>query len=95
MGTVHSIAESMYSMIDEEGQHYSLIDEIQDHERDDTAIDAADGTFITATGQTRKKRTTRGWTFLVLWKDGSSDWVPLRDMKETYPLQTANYASWK
>jgi hypothetical protein len=35
---------------------------------------------------------TRGWTFLVLWKDGTSDWVPLRDMKETYPLQTANYA---
>jgi hypothetical protein len=88
----NTIAESMYSMIDEEGQHYSLIDEIQDHERDDTAIDAADGTFTTATGQTRKKRTTRGWTFLVLWKDGTSDWVPLRDMKETYPLQTANYA---
>jgi hypothetical protein len=34
--------------------------------------------------------TIKGWKFLVVWTDGTSDWIPLRDMKETCPLQTAN-----
>ena len=28
----------------------------------------------------------------VLWKDGMSDWVSLQDMKESFPIQTAEYA---
>jgi len=28
----------------------------------------------------------------VQWKDGSSDWVPLKDLKESYPIQVAEYA---
>ena len=88
----NTIAESMYSMIDDEGQAYSIIEEIQDHERTAEALSKEEGTFTTASGQARKKRTTKGWKFLILWKDGSTAWVTLADMKETYPLQTAEYA---
>jgi hypothetical protein len=28
----------------------------------------------------------------VSWKDGSSDWVPLKDLKDAYPVQVAEYA---
>jgi hypothetical protein len=38
------------------------------------------------------KRTTKGWFLLVEWKDGSSQWVPLTDLKESYPVQVAEYA---
>jgi hypothetical protein len=30
---------------------------------------------------------TKGWETLVQWKDGSTTWVALKDMKESYPLQ--------
>ena len=29
---------------------------------------------------------------LAKWKDGSTTWVSLRDMKYSYPVQTAEYA---
>ncbi|KAI2504684.1 Reverse transcriptase (RNA-dependent DNA polymerase) [Fragilaria crotonensis] len=38
------------------------------------------------------KVTTRGWSLLVTWKDGSSDWIPLKDIKDSYPVQIAEYA---
>ena len=38
------------------------------------------------------RKTTCGWKFLVLWKDGSETWVPLRDMKEVHPIEVAEYA---
>ena len=37
-------------------------------------------------------KTTRGWILLVLWKDGVEQWIPLKDMKESYPVETAEYA---
>jgi hypothetical protein len=38
------------------------------------------------------ERTTRGWSLLVQWKHGSTDWVPPKDMKESNPLKDADYA---
>ena len=43
-------------------------------------------------GTQKRKRTTKGWTLLVHWKDGSQDWIPLKDMKDAYPVQVAEYA---
>ena len=38
------------------------------------------------------KRTTRGWELLVEWKDGSMNWVPLKDLKNSNPVDLAEYA---
>jgi hypothetical protein len=35
---------------------------------------------------------TEGWKLCVQWKDGSTNWELLSDMKEAYPVQTAEYA---
>jgi hypothetical protein len=43
-------------------------------------------------GRKRSKETTKGWELLVKRKDGSEVWVPLKDVKETYPGQVAEYA---
>ena len=37
--------------------------------------------------------TTKGWSLLVAWRDGSSDWVKLKDLNDSYPVQIAEYAS--
>ena len=29
---------------------------------------------------------------LVEWRDGSSDWVSLKDLKDSYPVELAVYA---
>ena len=43
-------------------------------------------------GQKIRKKTTKGWEFLVKWKDGSTNWISLKDMKESYTPQVAEYA---
>jgi hypothetical protein len=87
--TANAIAESLYSQVDDEGRRYAILSEIVDHRKDGNAV-SADDAFIP--GTRHRKRTTRGWQLLVEWKDGSSDWVPLADMKESYPVQVAEYA---
>ena len=38
------------------------------------------------------KQTTVGWKLLVAWKDGSESWVPLKDLKESNPVEVAEFA---
>jgi hypothetical protein len=82
------IAESMYAQVDSKGNQYQLLSEITDHSSDNSAIQIADG-FIAIV----PKPTTQGWSLLVLWKDGLSDWLPLKDFKDAYPVQIAEYAA--
>ena len=34
----------------------------------------------------------KGWSLLVEWKDGGSHWIPLKDLKESNPIEVAEYA---
>jgi Reverse transcriptase (RNA-dependent DNA polymerase) len=86
------LAESILAQVDEDGQRQLLLDEIIDHRRLKDAIPKDQGLLATKSGATRRIQTTRGWQFYVLWKDGSSTWVNLSDMKESYLIQTAQYA---
>ena len=36
--------------------------------------------------------TTRGWSLLVQWKDGSTSWEKLKDLKASNPVEVAEYA---
>ena len=39
-----------------------------------------------------RRETTKGWELLIEWKDGSTNWVSLKDIKESYPVQVAEFA---
>jgi hypothetical protein len=38
------------------------------------------------------KHSTIGWQVCCQWKDGSTSWENLADLKESHPLETAEYA---
>ena len=90
--TTNQIAENMLSQIDSEGNHFLLLKEISDHCKDASAINKVDGFLTSKSGNVHAKKTTRGWTLQVEWKDGSSEWVPLVDLKHSNPLELAEYA---
>jgi hypothetical protein len=90
--TANLIAENLYSQVDEEGNSYSVMGEIIDHESDGSAVHKDDGMEVTRDGSLRPRRTTKGWKLLVAWKGGSSSWIPLKDLKESHPVQVAEYA---
>ncbi|KAI2501495.1 Reverse transcriptase (RNA-dependent DNA polymerase) [Fragilaria crotonensis] len=86
------IAENMYAQVDSEGRAFALMSEIVDHESDARAMKIADGTFVDKQGRQRPRITTQGWRLLVEWKDGTTTWVPLKDLKESFPIEVAEYA---
>ena len=79
----NDIAEGIYSQADQEGHSFVMLSEIIDHEVGDSAI--------RDTGE-NQVCTTKGWHLIVAWKDGTSTSVPLREMKNLYPLEMAEYA---
>jgi Reverse transcriptase (RNA-dependent DNA polymerase) len=87
--TANAIAEAMYSQTDEHGHHHALIKEIIDHRKDGSAVHADDGMVA---GTQQRRWTTKGWSLLVEWKDGGSNWIPLKDIKESNPIEVAEYA---
>ena len=48
--------------------------------------------IITKHGTKRLRKTTVGWKLLVCWKNNSTKWIPLKIMKESYPVQVAEFA---
>jgi hypothetical protein len=90
--TTNTIAENLYSQVDEEGNSYSIMSEIVDHKKDTTVLTKDDGLEYPKDGLRRAKSTTKGWKLLVAWKDGTPSWVPLKDSKESHPVQVAKFA---
>jgi hypothetical protein len=89
--SANAISGCMFAQVDQEGNRLLLLDEFIDHRSTDQAVKQAD-TFKSPNGRKRRKETTKGWELLVKWKDGSEVWVPLKDVKETYSVQVAEYA---
>jgi hypothetical protein len=90
--TANLIAENIYSQVDQEGRSYSVLREIVDHRSNGHALKKDDGYEIGSNGQRRPKHTTKGWELQVEWRDGSMSWVPLKDLKESNPIEVAEYA---
>jgi len=75
------IADSIYQDINNDGLEELFFDSIIGHERDETHK-----------GDPIAKYVTKGWNICVSWKDGSTSWHPLSEIKNLYPVQLAEYA---
>jgi len=87
----NKIAESIYARIDDQGFTKFYLDEIIDHQKGGDAVTMDNATF-TLNNRVLPKRTTRGWKLLVRWKDGTTSWESLKELKESNPLEVAEYA---
>ena len=89
--TANNIAASIYSQCDTDGWEQAVLQEITSHKRDDSAIRKEDG-WSASKGVTRRKVTTKGWKLLVEWKGGATSWIPLVELKDSHPIELAEYA---
>jgi hypothetical protein len=87
------IAENMLTQVDADGYTTPLMEGIVDYKKDDAvAVSQEDMYVVTRRGQKRLRKTTQGWKLLVRWKDGSESWIHLKDMKESHPVEVAEFA---
>jgi hypothetical protein len=76
------INENMIAQVDDEGNRHVLFQEIADHRKLQNAVTIEDAFITMPNGVNRRRSTTAGWELLVLWKDGSSNWLPLKRLEE-------------
>jgi hypothetical protein len=69
-----------------------LLSEIIDHRKDNSALTKDQATVRSHNGNVHHKKTTRGWYLQVKWKDDTTDWIPLQALKDSNPIELAEYA---
>jgi Reverse transcriptase (RNA-dependent DNA polymerase) len=87
--TANVIAENLAAMVDPEGRQHSLFSGIIDHRYDDKDREVD---YTDKTGTIQPRMTTQGWELLVQWTDGTTSWHPLVDLKNSNPVEVAEYA---
>ena len=89
--TTNTIAESLYSSLDDEGYNYGILEGIIGHRSSPEAVKKENG-FYSHNGIKKRVITTKGWDIRVKWTDGSTAWFPMKEVKSSNPLELAEYA---
>ena len=87
------LIENIMASVDDQGLTPMILDDIIGHRFNSDCVKKNDGWYTTPQGSRRRKITTRGCDLNIQWNDGTSSWIPLKDMKESNPLEVAEYAS--
>mmetsp|Transcript_11237 Transcript_11237/g.16168 ORF Transcript_11237/g.16168 Transcript_11237/m.16168 type:complete len:1367 (+) Transcript_11237:2028-6128(+) len=87
----NTLAEHLFSQCDSEGNQYQIFQEIINHRRKKNAVDKADQ-MVRNGNRSSKKKTVVGWDLEVEWKDGSTSWLSLKDLKNSNAVDVAEYA---
>ena len=83
----------MLTQVDSDGMSTTLMEAIVDHQRDDEkALQHHDKYVQTKNGRHHLRKSTKGWELLIKWKDKSESWIKMADMKESHPVEVAEYA---
>jgi hypothetical protein len=81
------IAEKIFSQADPEGWSHSIFKDIINHHCNKKVT--ANHTYMNKNGKTVPRMTTAGWGLEVQWADGSMDWLLLKDLKDSSPIEAA------
>jgi len=89
--TANVIAENMWAQCDLDGKQQVLLEDIIDHKFTGEAVKFADR-YVYIDGRRYPRKSTKGVLLLAQFKDGSTAWERLADLKESYPIEIAEYA---
>ena len=90
---VNVIGENLGTQLDEDRWDSGLLEEIVEFRcNDQIAIPMEEGFTILPNGERRPVVTTKGWDVKARWKDRSTNWLPLAEIKESCPIEVAEAA---
>ena len=88
----NAIAGNLFAQVDQEGNTCVLIESIINTRTNGIQTLQQDAFVITKIGTKQRKNTIKGWGVCIQWKDGITTWNKLKDIKDSYPVQMAEYA---
>ena len=73
---------------------HTLLKGIIDFRKSDDALPSSRGCWTTLPSKIRKRVvTTKGWVLLVECIDGTTSWILLKNLKESNPIEGAEYST--
>ena len=90
--TANTILENLWQQCDEDGGFTKVFKGISSHRKHKSAIDKENGWYSTENNVKKRRITTKGWDFLIDWSDGTQSWLPLYNIKQSNPIEAAEYA---
>jgi len=79
--SANMIAEAVYDTVNDDGYEEQLFHSIVDHQYNPDMETAP------------TKFNTKAWRIKIMWQDGSTTWHSLADIKNSFPVQLAEYAT--
>lgn len=86
------IAEAIYAAVDDEGNRFVLLDEIIDYRYTAEALKPDQAWTTSSNGNRHRIKTTKGCQLCVSWKDGSTSWETLANLKNSHPVEVSRFA---
>ena len=90
--TANAIASKLFSQVDQDGQRFVLFNAIIYSRTYGTLIKDRDYFIHMSNINKRRRETTKGWEVCIQWKDGRSTWNQVKDAKDSFLVQLADYA---
>ena len=85
--SANDITEYMLMRVDFDWFSTTLMEEIVES----VVVPRMDRYVYTKSGQWQLRKTMAGWDMLVRWKDQTESWIKLSDMKESHPVEMAEF----
>ena len=86
------IAENIHNSVDSDGHQYRFFGDILNYCKTPNAVAIDDATVVERNRRRYQRKTTSVWNLLIWMKDLSNQFYPLKDTKESYPVQVDEYA---
>ena len=81
----------MFAQIYEDVNRHVLMDETNDHQFGEAAVNIQDAFMTTSSGAKRRRQITQDVSLCIKWCNGNTTWAALKDLKEAHPVQLAEY----
>ena len=75
------IAENLLMQVYVDVYHSQSLEGILNHSSDNGAVEKKNKWIVSKRGRRSMRKNTVGWKFRVKWKDGSTTWISLKDLK--------------
>ena len=70
-----------------------MMAEIIGHRTNGNEIKEGKDKVRSSNGNMRQLETTKGWEINLKWHDGTTTWSKMKDVKDSYPVELAEYAA--
>ena len=86
------IAENILQQVDGSGYHSHTLAGVVEARKGKSALGEKSAFTYGKNGQRKLRQTTMGWELKVKWRDGTTQWMPLKVLKESNPVEVAEFA---